>query len=157
MSLGYVLILAAALSWGFIGIFGRLVFSEGISPMEVAFWRALIAWGFFGLQAVIRGKTSFAVRDIPYLLIFSQLGITLFYVSYQMAVKLSGAAFAAVMLYTAPVWVILFSYFLFREKLTLIKSAAVVLVISGVALMVMTAVFATIYEKNSNNSGDNAL
>jgi len=33
---------------GMIGPFARLAFSEGVLPMEVAFWRAVLAWIFFG-------------------------------------------------------------------------------------------------------------
>ena len=51
---GYAFIVAAAVLWGMIGPFSRLAFQEGISPMEVAFWRALLTWILFGGHAMIR-------------------------------------------------------------------------------------------------------
>lgn len=129
---GYFFILMAATCWGFIGIFSGLAFAEGVAPMEVAFWRAVLAWLCFALQAVIRREMHLDFKDIPLLALFSVFGITLFYVSYQFAVKTGGAALAAVLLYTAPGWVVLIAYFLFREPLTRLKILAVLLVVVGV-------------------------
>ncbi len=106
--------------------------------MEVAFWRALITWICFGSQALVRKETRVDRKDLPLLAIFAVFGISLFYIAYQYAVKTGGAAFAAVLLYTAPAWVVVFSYFIYREKLTKIKIAAVILVISGVYLISKT-------------------
>lgn len=132
---GYLFILTAASCWGFIGIFSSFAFAEGVGPMEVAFWRALIAWLCFGTQALIRKETQVKLRDIPLLVVFGVLAVFFFYVSYQYAVKTGGAALAAVLLYTAPAWVVLSSFLIYREKPGFGKISAVVLVIVGVALV----------------------
>lgn len=132
---GYAFILSAALCWGFIGIFSSLAFSQGLGPMEVAFWRAVITWLFFGTQAIFQRETSIAKKDFPLLAIFAFLGICLFYISYQYAVKMAGAALASVLLYTAPAWVVICSFFIYKERLTLLKIAAVVMVITGVFMI----------------------
>lgn len=138
MVIGYVFIISAAVCWGFIGIFSSIAFAEGLGPMEVAFWRALIAWVFFAGQAFIRKETKVKVKDIPLLVFFAIFGISIFYIAYQYAVKTGGAAFAAVLLYTAPAWVVAFSFLIYREKLTIIKVSAVVLVMLGVYLISQT-------------------
>lgn len=135
---GYVFIIVAALCWGFIGIFSFIAFSEGVEPMEVAFWRALLAWFCFGAQALLLKETHLAKKDIPLLVIFGFLGISLFYISYLYAVKNGGAAFASVLLYTAPAWVVACSFVIYREKLTSNKIMAVILVIAGVFLISTT-------------------
>jgi DME family drug/metabolite transporter len=135
---GYLFILSAATCWGLIGIFSSIAFSQGIEPMEVAFWRALLTWICFATQAVIQGNTRFDSKDTPLLFVFAFFGISLFYISYQYAVKTGGAAFASVLLYTAPAWVVVFSYFIYKEKLTRIKSISVILVIFGVYLISKT-------------------
>ena len=132
---GYGFIIAAASCWAFIGIFSSIAFAQGLGPMEVAFWRALIAWFCFGTQALILGQTRLERRDIPLLGFFGVFGIFLFYVSYQYAVKTGGAALAAVLLYTAPAWVVVCSFFIFRERLSGYKVLAVVLVVAGVYLI----------------------
>jgi len=142
---GYSLIIAGASCWGLIGIFSFVAFGEGVEPMEVAFWRAVLSWAFFALQAVVTKQTQLIKKDIPLLLIFGVLGISAFYVSYLVAVKEGGAAFAAVLLYTAPAWVVTCSFFIFREKLTATKITAVLMVVAGVLLISQTG-------GNSNSS-----
>lgn len=138
MFTGYIFIITAATCWGFIGIFSSLAFSQGMGPMEVAFWRAAITGMFFGAQAVKKKETRIDKKDFPLFLAFALLGISLFYISYQFAVKTGGAAFASVLLYTAPAWVVICSYFIYKEKLTLLKIMAVTLVILGVFLISKT-------------------
>ena len=60
---GYLFIMAAAVLWGVVGPFSRLAFSEGIGPMEVAFWRAALAWIFFGTHAVLTGRIRIRAED----------------------------------------------------------------------------------------------
>ena len=135
MSVGYLFIIAAATCWGFIGIFSTLAFSLGVSPLEVGFWRAALASIFFAAQATTCKQTTLHKRDLPFLLLFAVFGIALFYVSYMIAVNSGGAAFAAVLLYTAPAWVVCISFFLYGEKFTPMKLFAVFLVILGVFLI----------------------
>lgn len=132
---GYLFIFSAAACWGLIGIFSSLAFSQGLGPMEVAFWRAVLAWLLFGGQAIYTSQTTLVKKDIPLLTVFGLFGISLFYISYQYAVKEGGAALASVLLYTAPAWVVICSFFLYREKLTAIKMTALLLVIGGVFLI----------------------
>ena len=129
---GYLLILAAAILWGIIGPVARGAFAEGVTPMEVAFWRAVLAWIFFGLHALVKRQVRISTRDWPALLVFSGAGVTLFYASYQFAVQLGGAALAAVLLYTAPAWVAIMSRFFFKESMNRVKLIALFSTLVGV-------------------------
>lgn len=132
---GYTLIISAASCWALIGIFSFVAYGQGIQPMEVAFWRAVLSWVFFAVQAVMRKETQLVKKDIPLLVLFGFFGISAFYVSYLFAIKEGGAAFASVLLYTAPAWVVACSFFIFREKLTISKITAVLMVVTGVLLI----------------------
>ena len=134
---GYAFIVAAAVLWGMIGPFSRLAFQEGIAPMEVAFWRALLAWILFGGHAIIRREVRLYPKDIPYILVFGVCGVSLFYFTYQMAVKQGGAALAAVLLYTAPAWVIILSRIFLKESITPTKILALVLTLIGISAISM--------------------
>jgi DME family drug/metabolite transporter len=134
---GYASIIAAAMLWGMIGPFSKLAFQEGVSPMEVAFWRALLAWLLFGGHALIRREVRLRTKDIPYILIFGVCGVSLFYSFYQMAVKHGGAALAAVLLYTAPAWVIVLSQVFLKESITRIKLVAMALTLIGISAISM--------------------
>ena len=136
---GYLYIFAAAALWGLLGPFAKLAFQEGIAPLEVAFWRAILAWLCFGSQALWQRQIRVAVSDLPVLGLFSLTGVFFFYGSYQLAVQKGGAALASVLLYTAPAWVALMACFFFKEKMTRIKMAALTATLAGVALVSLGA------------------
>ncbi len=135
---GYLYIFLAAGLWAFIGPLGKMAFQEGVSPLEVAFWRATLAWLCFAMQAAIQSKAHVAVRDLPKLALFGFLCVTLFFGSYQLAVEKGGAALASVLLYTAPAWVIFLSRIILKEALTGMKLAALCLTLVGVSLISMS-------------------
>ncbi len=118
--------------WGAIGPFSRLAFSEGLGPMEVAFWRAFLAWLFFGIHALLTQSVRIKVSDLPMVALFALTGITLFFSVYQLAIRAGGAAMASVLLYTAPAWVAVIARFTFRESLTPIKVTALGMTLAGV-------------------------
>lgn len=136
---GYLYIFAAAALWGLLGPFAKLAFQEGIAPLEVAFWRAVLAWLCFGSQALWQRQIRVAVSDLPALGLFSLTGVFCFYGSYQLAVQKGGAALASVLLYTAPAWVALMAGIIFKEKMTRTKMLALVATLTGVALVSLGA------------------
>jgi drug/metabolite transporter (DMT)-like permease len=64
--------------------------------------------------------------------------VALLFGSFQIAVQRTGAAMASVLMYTAPFWVALFSRLLFGERLTPLKSAALLIAMAGVALVCLS-------------------
>ncbi len=133
--MGYVYIVLAAVCWGLLGPVARLAFQEGVTPMEVAFWRAALGGGCFLLHAGIRPSTWPARRDLPAVAFFGLVGVALFYAAYQLAVARGGATLASVLLYTAPAWVALMSIAWLGERLTGRKALAIGLTLLGVALV----------------------
>ena len=124
--------MAAATLWGLLGPFAKLAFSQGMLPMEVAFWRAALAWICFGTHAALIREVRMDKADVPAMLAFALTGVTCFYGSYQVAVKQGGAALAAVLLYTAPAWVTVLARFFFGEAVTRVKVIALALTLMGV-------------------------
>ncbi|MDM7325248.1 MAG: DMT family transporter [Thermus sp.] len=133
--MGYLYLLLAAFLWGLIGPVSRLAFQEGLTPLAVAFFRAVIAWAFFALHALLLRQVRVRKQDALPLLLFGLVGVALFYGSYQLAVVYGGAALASVLLYTAPAWVALLSSSLLKEPLDRIGLWAVALTLLGVGLM----------------------
>jgi len=132
---GYLYIFAAAALWGLIGPFAKLAYQEGVSPLEVAFWRAVLAWCCFGPQALLQRRARVALADLPALGLFSLTGVFLFYGAYQLAVQKGGVALASVLLYTAPAWVALLAALLLKEQMTPMKMAALAATLIGVSLV----------------------
>ncbi len=131
--LGTLLIMAAAVMWALIGAFSKALLARGLGPMEIAFWRASLAGVMFVAHAALTGKLRLRLTDLPALLAFGFLGVTVFYGAYQVAVRDVGMALASVLLYTAPAWVALLSWRLLGETMSWSKAACVVLTVAGVA------------------------
>lgn len=130
---GLLYVLAAAFMWGVIGIFAKEVLAEGVTALEIAFWRASLAWVMFLVHATIKKQVRVHRTDLPALFGFGFICVTLFYGSYQLAIRDVGMAMAAVLLYTAPAWVAFLSWIVLKEEMTLTKTACVVMTILGVA------------------------
>ncbi len=131
--LGYLLILAAASLWALLGPVSRFSLEAGLSPLEVAFWRALFGGLFFLLHAAKADALRIAsAKDGLAFALFGAVSLGGFFASYQYAVKTGGAALASVLLYTAPAWVAVFSRCLFGESVSLMKAAAIGLSLAGV-------------------------
>ncbi|EGB13451.1 protein of unknown function DUF6 transmembrane [Pseudodesulfovibrio mercurii] len=130
---GFLYVLAAAFMWGVIGVFTKFVLAEGVSALEIAFWRAMFGWVFFMIHATVAGQLKAQRKDLPALLGFGVICVTLFYGAYQIAIRDVGMAMAAVLLYTAPAWVALLSKLVLKEEMTVVKAACVAMTILGVA------------------------
>ncbi len=132
---GSGLILLAATLWGLLGPVARVAYDEGVEPMEVALWRAVLGSVFFGIHAAVRGGRFPRKKDVPGFILFALIGGALFFGSYQMAVDSGGAALASVLLYTAPAWVVAAGAIWLQERITGAKILAVVMTLAGVVLI----------------------
>ena len=137
---GFVL-LAAAL-WGMFGVVARVALRDGVPPLDIAFWRTLIATACFAVHVLVRRGVGAGRRgpspwlraaDLPGIALFALLGIAALYACLPLAVEAGGATLAAVLLYTAPAWVALFSALLLAERITPRKLAALALTLAGIA------------------------
>ncbi len=133
--MAYLWILTAAVLWGCLGILGKSAQNAGISALEVAFWRAALGGILYLIHsAIIRARLPRG-RDLLVTALFGVLGVSVFYSSYQLAVRSGGASLASVLLYTAPALVALGSSVFFREKLGAKGGLLVGLTVLGVALI----------------------
>ena len=118
--------------WGCIGPMAKVAYSEGMGAMEVAFWRTALAWICFAAHALFSRKVKVDAHDIPYLLGFGILGVAGMHGFYCLAVRDGGAALSAVLLYTAPAWVVLMAFIFLKERLSPVKVLAVSATVAGV-------------------------
>ena len=132
---GYVWILLAALLWSLLGVVSKFCLHAGALPLETAFWRAGIGCVFFLAHAGLTDGLRIPLRHALIFVLFGGWGVGVFFGAMQMAIKLSGGATAVVLLYTAPVWVAVFSRFLFGERITKRKALAVGIALCGTALV----------------------
>ena len=133
---GYLLVLLAAVCWGITGPFAKLAFSQGVQPLEVAFWRCALGFAPFAIQALLhpdRSGLRLHPRDRGPMLAFALICVAGFYGVYQLAIAAGGAALASVLMYTAPAFVALMAWLVLGERMTPAKLAAVAATLAGVA------------------------
>lgn len=128
-------ILLAATLWGLLGPVAYVALREGVSPLEIAFWRAALGSVLYVAHAAVRGSWRIERRDVPAVVAFGAVGVSLFYGSYMLAVERGGAALAAVLLYTAPAWVALLARLFLGERLGARKLVALAATLAGVVLV----------------------
>jgi len=132
---GQAWILLAAFLWSLIGVFSKICLEAGLNPLEIAFWRAALGALCFLIYAFIRKALSIALSHALAFLIFGIWGIGIFFASLQFSIQYSGAATAMMLLYTAPVWVALFSRLFFGEQISRHKICAIGAALAGTALI----------------------
>ena len=130
------IILAAAL-WGVIGVFFNLLSGLGFTQMQVVAIRSATAAAALGLYLLIRGRPLFRVRlrDCWCFVGTGVFSLVFFNWCYFTAMETTSLAVAAVLLYTAPVFVMLFSAVLFREPIGRRKVLALVMTFAGCLLV----------------------
>ena len=135
---GPALVAAAAVLWGSLGVAGRAAFAAGVQPLEAAFYRAAIAFAVL-LALTVRtdpGGWRVRVADVPLFAVYGVVSFAAFFFVYLYAIRETSVATAAILLYTAPAFVVLLSAVVFRERLTARKGLAVVTAFAGCALVV---------------------
>ncbi|MGN0665239.1 MAG: DMT family transporter [Huintestinicola sp.] len=132
-----VWIIAAGCLWGAMGLFVRKYSSFGVEAMSVVFLRALVTSAVTFVICLIQapGQLKIPFRDMW---IFAGMGIAsivFFNYCYFTAINLMSLSAAAILLYTSPVFVAVFSAVIFKERITGIKIAAMFISILGLALV----------------------
>ena len=131
-----ILPIIAGLMFGSIGIFVRTLTQNGIDSTTLLFLRFSIAIIPISIAILLTDKKLFKtmLKDIPLFLVcsISIVGLNLCYNTSMNSVPLS---IAAVLLSTAPIFVIIFAYIIFREKITSKKIICMLIAILGCILM----------------------
>ncbi len=130
--------MGAALLWGTLGLFGRSLNSLGVVATSIVTIRIIIA--FFGLVlfwALVKKKLpKINSKDIPLLLIYTLTSVVAYNFLYFSAISLIPIALAAILLYLSPIFVLLFSALLLKEKVTTHKILSALVVFVGIGMVI---------------------
>lgn len=130
-------VLAAGTFWGTMGFFARSLYAAGFGPLEVAQTRITTGLVFVGLYILLFNRNLFKVKlkDIWCFLGTGIVSLLLFSTCYFSALNYTSLAVAAILLYTAPFFVMLLSLLLFKEKMNGKKVLALLLAFAGCVLV----------------------
>lgn len=134
---GYGLVLLAAALWATLGLFYKGLAASGLPLLTIVFFRAGIAALALFLILLWRDRASLRLsgRDVLFFLAFGLVGVAAFYVVYIHAIDWAGMGVAAVLMYTAPIWVSLYSMLFLGERWTLWRGGVLLMAFAGCALV----------------------
>lgn len=135
--LSSLLILLAGCLWGSLGIFVRRLSSQNLSSMDMITVGKGLAVLCFGLYMLIFDRSLFKIKlkDLWCFLGTGILSILFFSLCYFTTITLTSLSVAAILLYTAPVFVIVISRICFKEKITVPKILSLILTLAGLILV----------------------
>lgn len=134
---GDLAVIGAGVLWGIISIFVRHLSAAGLDSLQIVFLRGLISIIvlFFWLLIWDREALKVKWKDLWCFTGTGIISLTFFSWCYFTTIQASEASIAVVLLYTSPIFVMLFSALCFREKITLRKLIALVMTFGGSVLV----------------------
>jgi len=143
--LGYFFAIGATALWSGNFIIARGL-AESISPINLAFFRwvvAVVVFLPFALKPLI-AEREILKNNLPYLLITSLLGITIFNTLIYLAGHTTTAINLSLISITFPIFIVIFSRIIFGELITLNRGIGIILVILGVVTLISKGDFSRI-------------
>jgi drug/metabolite transporter, DME family len=137
--IGALAVAAAASTWGTLGIFAKLLYAQVVSFEALVAVRASIGWlAVVGFVLATRGARALRVerRELGFLLPLGLVGIGAFYLLYFYTLRESTVGTAAILLYSAPAFVVVLAWLFLREPLNAAKVLGLLLTIAGISLVV---------------------
>ncbi len=136
MKKGLALVVIAGLMWGTSCVFVHLLKPFSFSSLQITAIRFSTALVWMLLYCAVFRRDAFKI-NVKDLYLFALGGMTLYGAAalYYLAMQLTSPSTAVVLMYIAPVPIMIFSVLFFGEKFNLKKGIAVVLMIAGCTLV----------------------
>lgn len=133
INIHFIYILLSAIFWGIAGIYVRTLEETALSQMGIVFGRSFFTAIILVVFILFKDKNLFKVKlkDLPLFIGAAVFSIILFNFSYYKTMSLTSLSVAAVLLYTAPFFVVIISAFLFKERLNVKKVCALFVAFVG--------------------------
>ncbi|MBK1630135.1 EamA family transporter [Thiohalocapsa halophila] len=129
-------VILAALCWGLSGGIGGILMADGWDPYVVSFYRGAIGFLFvLGWLALVPRGSGLSSRRLWLWSVVAGLGVAGNFAFYFVSIAEGSVAVAATLMYCAPVFVYLVSFVLKLERPTLLKWAAIAMVMVGIVLL----------------------
>lgn len=135
--LGPVMVFLAGICWGVISVFIKGLTSFDYDSFDIMCFRSWASVVFMFIFFLMRDRSLLKIklRDIWMFIGTGIFSLTFFSYCYFTSIVRSGAAVAVVLLYTSPIFVMLMSAVVFKEKITLKKIVALILTFIGCVLV----------------------
>ena len=132
----FIYIISAGVLWGTSGIFVKFLAPYGYTSLQLTAVRGMVSFLFFLIYSALKDRSAFRVTPKE-LLFFLGIGLSQFGTAafYFMSMTATSISTAVVLMYTAPIYVTLFSAFFLGEKFSKSKILALFMMIIGCAFV----------------------
>ena len=128
----FLFIIAAGILWGTSPLFVSYLSPKGFTSLELTAVRAAVSVFILALFLLISNRGAFRIgRQELLLLLVSAIGFVGTATFYFQAIKMTSASTAVVLMYTAPIYVLIFSILFLGERLTPLKLSAMTVMLLG--------------------------
>lgn len=130
-------IILAGCLWGTMGLFVRQLNAMGLESMEIVEVRSILAALILFACTALKDRRLLKIRpkNLWPLVGSGVLSIVFFNYCYFRTISMMNLSAAAILLYTAPIFVMLMSLLFFRERLTARKVTALLMAFAGCCLV----------------------
>lgn len=132
-----LLVLASGCMWGCMGLLVRPLNEIGLKTMDICFLRGFVTFVVMLVALLVfdRSALKIRVKDIWCFIGTGAFSVSFFNFCYFKTITLTSLSVAAVLLYTAPAFVMIMSSFLFKERMTGRKIVALAIAFMGCVLV----------------------
>ena len=132
----FIYIIVAGILWGTSGIFVHYLTPYGFSSLQMTAVRGLISFIGMAIYAALSDPSLFKIKPKD-LLFFLPIGSTLFFTAftYYTSMTMTSVSTAVVLMYMAPVYVMIFSVIFLGEKFSRIKLISLIAMLVGCCLV----------------------
>ena len=130
-------VILAGVLWGVTSIFIRALSASGLDAMQISCIRMIAASLIFTTVILVKdpGLLKIKLKDIWVFVGTGIISVVLFNCCYFYTIIKSQASVAVVLLYTSPVFIMILSAILFKERITVKKIIALVLTFAGCVMV----------------------
>ncbi len=135
---GYLMVAGAAICFGVVGIPGKILLDHQIPPLTIGLWRLLLGFIMLFLFLLIKNPQLLKIdkKGLIYCALLGLVSNALQNFFYFNALQRTTMATTTVLLYTAPVFIIIMARIFYKELLTPVKVISLFLCIGGCFLTI---------------------
>lgn len=134
---GFILVIIAALFWGYLGIPTKNLYDFNFDSFSVCFFRTSIAGIFYFLYSFKKDATLLKIdkKGLLFFMLYGAIGFATTFICYNVSVNYTSIALGTMFMFTSQIWVAILSYFIFKEEFTPKKIVAICLTLAGCFMM----------------------
>ncbi len=134
--LGLIYIILASALWGTSGLFVDKLAPYGVTSLQMTFIRGFVSFLCMGIFALIVDRNLFKT-NLKEILFFAGSGFSFYLTAscYFQSMQMTSVSTAVILMYTAPIYVVIYSVAFLGEKLTKLKSVGIIGMLLGCCLI----------------------